>query len=111
MARRRTKNLGTNIAALAIAAFVALPLYWMVASAFKGEGDITSSDAVPPHPTTANFGNAFHNYSFGTYLMNSAIVAVATTIIVLSLGTFAGYALARLPMRGKTAIKIGRAHV
>ena len=104
MARRRRKNLGTNIAALVIAAFVALPLYWMVASAFKGEGDITSSDAVPPHPTTANFGNAFHNYSFGTYLMNSAIVAVATTIIVLSLGTFAGYALARLPMRGKTAI-------
>jgi multiple sugar transport system permease protein len=104
MTRRRRKNLGTNIAALAIAAFVALPLYWMVASAFKGQADITSSAAVPPHPTTANFGNAFSNYNFGTYLTNSAIVAVATTLIVLALGTFAGYALARLPMRGKTAI-------
>jgi len=104
MARRRTKNLGTNIAAIAIAAFVALPLYWMVASSFKGQADITSSAAVPPHPTTANYGNAFSNYNFGTYLMNSAIVAVATTAIVLALGTFAGYALARLPMRGKTAI-------
>jgi multiple sugar transport system permease protein len=104
MTRRRRKNLGTNIAALAIAAFVALPLYWMVASAFKGQADITSSAAVPPHPTTANFGNAFKNYNFGTYLTNSAIVAVATTLIVLALGTFAGYALARLPMRGKTAI-------
>jgi multiple sugar transport system permease protein len=104
MTRRRRKNLGTNIAALAIAAFVALPLYWMVASAFKGQADITSSAAVPPHPTTANFGNAFTNYNFGTYLTNSAIVAVATTLIVLALGTFAGYALARLPMRGKTAI-------
>ncbi len=104
MTRRRRKNLGTNIAALAIAAFVALPLYWMVASAFKGQADITSSAAVPPHPTSANFGNAFSNYNFGTYLTNSAIVAVATTLIVLALGTFAGYALARLPMRGKTAI-------
>ena len=104
MARRRKKNLGTNIAAIAIAAFVALPLYWMVASAFKGQADITSSAAVPPHPTTANFGNAFSNYSFGTYLMNSAVVAVATTVLVLALGTFAGYALARLPMRGKTTI-------
>jgi multiple sugar transport system permease protein len=104
MAKRRTKNLGTNIAAIAIAAFVALPLYWMVASSFKGQADITSSAAVPPHPTTANYGNAFSNYNFGTYLMNSAIVAVATTAIVLALGTFAGYALARLPMRGKTAI-------
>jgi multiple sugar transport system permease protein len=104
MARRRSKNLGTNIAAVAIAAFVALPLYWMVASAFKGQADITSAAAVPPHPTTANFGNAFSNYDFGTYLMNSAIVAVATTVLVLGLGTFAGYALARLPIRGKTMI-------
>ena len=105
MARRRTRrNLGTNIAALCIAAFVALPLYWMVASSFKGQADITSAAAVPPHPTTANYGNAFSNYNFGQYLENSAIVAVATTAIVLALGTFAGYALARLPMRGKTTI-------
>jgi len=104
MARRRTRNLGTNIAALVIAAFVALPLYWMVASSFKGQADITSSAAVPPHPTTSNYGNAFSNYGFGTYLMNSAVVAVTTTLIVLALGIFAGYALARLPMRGKTAI-------
>jgi multiple sugar transport system permease protein len=104
MARRRRKNLGINIAALVIAAFVALPLYWMVASAFKGQSDITSAAAVPPHPTISNFSNAFSNYSFGTYLMNSAVVAVCTTVLVLSLGTFAGYALARLPMRGKTAI-------
>ena len=104
MARRRRKNPGTNIAALAIAAFVALPLYWMVASSFKGQVDITSAAAVPPHPTTVNYGNAFRGYSFGTYLQNSAIVAVATTVLVLALGTFAGYALARLPMRGKTGI-------
>ena len=103
-ARRRTRHWGTNLAALVIAAFVALPLYWMVASSFKGEADITSSAAVPPHPTTANYGNAFHEYAFGTYLENSAIVAVATTLIVLALGVFAGYALARLPMRGKTGV-------
>jgi len=104
MARRRKKNLGTNIAAILIAAFVALPLYWMVASAFKNQIDISSAAAVPPHPTTSNFSNAFSNYSFGTYLLNSAVVAVCTTVLVLALGTFAGYALARLPMRGKTAI-------
>ncbi|WP_410677176.1 carbohydrate ABC transporter permease [Amycolatopsis sp. cmx-4-68] len=101
---RRRRSRGTNAAALLIAAFVALPLYWMVASSFKGQADITSAAAVPEHPTTANYGNAFGNYDFGTYLANSAIVAVATTSLVLALGTFAGYALARLPMRGKTAI-------
>ena len=104
MARRRTRNLGTNIAAAFIAAFVALPLYWMVASSFKGQSDIASAAAVPPHPTVSNYRNAFSNYNFGQYLENSAVVAVATTVLVLGLGTFAGYALARLPMRGKTAI-------
>jgi multiple sugar transport system permease protein len=103
-ARRRRKNLGTNIAALVIAAFVALPLYWMVASSFKSPGDITSAAPIPPHLTTSNYGNAFSNFDFGTYVRNSVIVAVATTVLVLALGTFAGYALARLPMRGKTAI-------
>ncbi|HET9169112.1 MAG TPA: carbohydrate ABC transporter permease [Actinospica sp.] len=103
-ARRRRKNLGTNIAALVIAAFIALPLYWMVASSFKSPLDITSAAPVPPHLTTSNYGNAFSNFSFGTYVRNSVIVAVATTVFVLGLGTFAGYALARLPMRGKTAI-------
>ncbi len=95
---------GTNLAALLVALFVALPLYWLVATSFKSTKDVAGAQVVPLHPTTANYHTAFTTYSFGTYIGNSAIVAVCTTVLVLSLGTFAGYALGRLPMRGRTGI-------
>jgi multiple sugar transport system permease protein len=100
---RRPRLSWVNLAAVAIAAFIALPLYWLVASSFKGANDITSAAAVP-HPSGANYASAFSEYGFGTYLANSAIVSVATTALVLCLGTLAGYALGRLPLRGKAAI-------
>ena len=101
--RRRRGPSWVNLAAVVTAAFIALPLYWLVASSFKDPGDITSAAAVP-HPSVANYESAFSAYSFGTYLANSAIVSVATTALVLCLGTLAGYALARLPLRGKTPV-------
>ena len=51
--------------------------------------------------STANYTNAFVNYDFGIYFKTSIIVTLATTALVLILGTLAGYALGRLPMRGK----------
>lgn len=103
MARKRRLS-WFHAGAVVIALFIALPLYWLIASSFKGAGDITSAAAFPPHPSGANYVSAFSSYSFGTYLANSAIVSVATTAAVLCLGTLAGYALGRLPLRGKTAV-------
>jgi multiple sugar transport system permease protein len=104
--RRRRWFSFTNLAALLIALFVALPLYWLVASSFKGDTEITSARGFPANPTGSNYSRAFSTYSFGTYIENSAIVAVVTTVIVLALGTFAGYALGRLPLRGKSGVMV-----
>jgi multiple sugar transport system permease protein len=100
---RRWLN-GTNLAALLVALFVALPLYWLVASSFKGDKEIGTPHLYPHAATGSNYRNAFSQYAFTTYIENSAIVAVSTTVLVLGLGTFAGYALARLPVRGKTGV-------
>ncbi|MDI5972385.1 carbohydrate ABC transporter permease [Streptomyces sp. SL13] len=96
----------TVVAALLVALFVALPLYWMVATAFKSTGDVAADPPqyFPTHPTTANFGSAFHQYNFGRYIENSAVVSVIATLLVLGFGIFAAYALARLPVRGKAGV-------
>jgi multiple sugar transport system permease protein len=95
----------TNLAALLVALFAAAPLYWMAVSSFKGPKEIGSPPTVVPRDsTTANYSDAFSHYHFGTYLANSAIVSVAATLVVLVLGTLAGYALGRLPVRGSGAI-------
>jgi multiple sugar transport system permease protein len=103
---RKRRQTGTNIAAVLIALFVAAPLYWMVATTFKSPSDIGSTppSAVPEHPTLFNYSQAFGKYHFATYIENSVIVTLISTVLVLSLGIFAGYALARLPVRGRSGI-------
>ena len=97
---------GTNLAALVIAVFVAAPLYWLVATAFKNTRDVAASPPkyFPTSPTFSNFKDAFKTYNFAQYIENSAIVSIIATILVLGLGIFAGYALARLPVRGKSGV-------
>jgi len=102
---RRWVN-GTNLAALLVALFVALPLYWLVITSFKSTPEVGTAHLFPHSPTGANYSNAFSQYHFATYIENSVVVAVITTVLVLGLGTFAGYALGRLPVRGKTGVMI-----
>lgn len=97
---------GVNLATLVVAVFILLPLYWMVASAFKTRANVGASPPQYfPNPiSTQNFHDAFSTYTFGRYIINSVIVALAATLLVLVVGTLAGYALGRLPMRGKFTI-------
>src|SRR5919201_146686 len=82
-----------------IAALIATlaPVYWLVTISFKREVD---QFAVPPKwfsfaPTLEHYADAFLARSFGQYLFNSLVVAVASTLCALIIGTLAAYALAR----------------
>lgn len=103
---RRVVNL-PYAGALLIALFVLLPMYWMLATSFKTQGNVGASPPqyFPDPISTSSFHAAF-NDGFGGYVMNSLIVACCTTALVLTLGVFAGYALGRLPMRGKYPIMV-----
>ena len=92
-----------SISTLVTVLFIIIPLYWLVATSFKNPNSIgTTPPAMGPTPfSTDNYYNAFVNYDFGIYFKTSVIVTLSTTALVLILGTLAGYALGRLPMRGK----------
>lgn len=77
------------------------PIYWMLTISFKREID---QFALPPiwfffAPTFEHYSDAFLTRSFGQYLINSAIVAVASTFFAMTIGTLAAYALARFKLR------------
>ncbi|POX42699.1 sugar ABC transporter permease [Streptomyces sp. Ru73] len=99
---RRYVNV-VNVGALVLVAVTALPLLWMAVTSFKTarENGTLPPTPVPLHPTLANYRQALGSAGFDRYLLNSAVVAVSATAIVLGLGLFAGYALARTPMRGR----------
>jgi multiple sugar transport system permease protein len=92
---------GVTISTFVTVIFILLPLYWLIASSFKAPNDVGSTRLFPSPISGANYSNAFVGYDFGIYFRNSLIVTLVTTALVLFLGTLAGYALGRLPMRGK----------
>ena len=104
---RRIIN-GVNISAFFVVVFVGLPLYWLIASSFKTPANL--GDSPPqyfPNPLSlGNYHDAFVTYDFGVYFRNSLIVTLVTTALVLVVGTLAGYALGRLPMRGKFTLMV-----
>lgn len=101
---RRYINL-VNVGAVVIAVLTALPLYWMAASSFKTQGDVTTypPSLFPSTLTVENYTDAFDNRIL-LYLGNSVIISVVSTAIVLGLALFAGYGLARPAIRGRHVI-------
>jgi len=91
-----------------IVVLIAAPLYWLIASSLKTPVNIGASPPqyVPNPISLANYRNAFVHYGFGRYVLNSVIVTVGATALVLVLGTLAGYAFGRLPMRGVAVVLV-----
>jgi multiple sugar transport system permease protein len=99
---------GINISAFFVVLFVGLPLYWLIASSFKTPANLGNSPPqfFPNPVSVGNYTDAFKNNDFGQYFINSLIVTLIATALVLILGTMAGYALGRLPMRGKFTLMV-----
>lgn len=114
---RRKRPLGSRLRRLSPAALrrviliVAVilffgPFVWMVLTSFK-----SSAEALSFPPTFLPKVWHFDNYSqiftvapFGTYYLNSTIVAVATTAGQIVTSLAAGFAFSRLRFRGSTII-------
>ena len=82
-----------------------LPLLWMVSASFMAQGEATTfPPALLPHrPTLVHYRDLFGRLALGRYAMNSALVAVVTTVGALAINASAGYAFAKLRFRGRDA--------
>src|SRR5437763_10073168 len=93
--------------AVAFVVFVSLaPLYWTVVTSVKNGIELNSS---PPtlFPHSFSLENYINDLSLTTFtrdLLNSAIIAVITTILALIVGVLCAYALARMKWHGKAFV-------
>ncbi len=88
-----------------IVVYCLAPFYWMIVSSLRRPSDQFSNAVIPSPPSLQNYKSAFDpSNGFGRGLLNSLIVAGSVTILVLIIGVFAAYALARLDFRGKGLI-------
>lgn len=93
--------------AMALVALAFLfPFFWMLTNAIRPNGEVL---AVPPRllPSDWQWGNfldAWVYLPFGRFFLNSALVAGAVTVIVLTVSSLAAYAFARLRFVGRDTL-------
>lgn len=78
------------------------PFYWMVTTSLKTRADALARDPVWIFsPTLENYAEALFSHDVASSLLNSTIIAGCTTVLAITLGTPAAYALARFEFKGK----------
>jgi raffinose/stachyose/melibiose transport system permease protein len=102
MAARRLPRLLVSAALLLLALVFFFPLIWMVMSSFKTNSAIFSAPFSPPDSIDfSKWAEAWTVGNLGQYAINSAIVTIASVVLILLLGAAAAYALSRYRFRGR----------
>ncbi len=86
-----------------------LPFVWALSASFKNQVEIQNSLTFPPkfipdNPTLQNYFDVFTIVPFGTWYLNSIVVAVITTFLTLFFASTSGYAFARIRFPGRDII-------
>lgn len=113
-ARRRTqllravRRIGYYLLVLLVVAVVFSPIYWMVVTTLR---PISENLRFPPTlwPTAldlAAFGDLFQNQPIERWILNSTLLALMATAIVVLLSVLGAYTLSAMRWRGRGAFAI-----
>jgi multiple sugar transport system permease protein len=81
------------------------PFVWILLTSLKSPASIAARPpTIIPEFVLDFYRTAFDEHSFLHYVLNSAIVAGATTIIAITIGSLAAYTLARIRIRYRRTI-------
>ncbi len=98
--RRRLANGLADAGTVAVLAVFLFPVFYLLLTSIKTQVD---AFRFPPvwifRPTFANYREVFELYPFARFLVNSLVVASASTLVAVVLGAMAAYALARFTFR------------
>ena len=104
MERGSAKQVLLWLAVAAIVVFCLFPFYWLINTSMKTGADLSGANLLPPSPSLDNYTSIFEDDAFTMAIRNSAIIASSVTVLSLVIGSFAGYALARLHLPKKFLI-------
>lgn len=93
----RSFRAARSLFALAVVVLAAFPLYWLVVTSLKGQGEVATDPPIyiPTSITFENYQQVLARTGIAGNAINSVIVAIVTTIITVAIGAMAAYALAR----------------
>lgn len=100
----------TYIFIVALAILVIFPFYWMIITSLKTLDEITGMSTggtqtfFPQVVMWTNYVYVFQRFDFTTYMFNTIVVAVFSTLGTLITTIFAAFAFARLQFKGREAV-------
>jgi len=83
------------------------PFFWVIINSFRVKGEIRSDSFSIPWGssfTLDNYRVAAERADFGNAYLNSLVVSIAVTLVVILLAGFAAYALVRYKFKGRNFI-------
>ena len=96
----------TYIFIIALALLVIFPFYWMIITSLKTFKEVTREQQTffPEVVMWSNYVFVFQHFNFFTYMKNTIIVAIFSTIGTLLTTIFAAFAFSRLQFKGREAL-------
>jgi multiple sugar transport system permease protein len=94
------------IVVLAGAMMMAVPFLWMVVTSLKTDADAFAfpPSLVPRPPQWHNYADALSIAPFGRFFFNSAFISICVTCGSLLINSFAAFAFAKYPFRGRNVL-------
>ncbi len=103
--RRFTGLAMRHVVLVVMAALTLFPVLLIVSTALKTPQDVRSDPfGLFSSFSWENLRSAWTVGRFSSYLLDSLLLTVPSTVVVIVISTMAGYAFARLPFPGRTAV-------
>jgi len=105
----RIKSIITEMILLIFGAFIILPFVWMIASSFKTNSEIFSSNFsfFSKAFTFNNYQQVLPKFNFIRYFFNSILYSVLITLITIYTSAISGFVLSKYSFRGKNIVFYG----
>ncbi|MDD3938708.1 MAG: sugar ABC transporter permease [Erysipelotrichaceae bacterium] len=100
-ATRTFDAIWSNLLAFVLVALWMIPVLWIVASAFSTQIGYISTTFFPTSWTFDNFVDLFTKTKFPQWLLNTAIIAIANTVLTTFFTTITAYILSRFRFKSR----------
>ncbi len=95
-----------NVVTWTLVLLISFPMIWMVVTSLRPQSELFQipPQVIPEHITFEHYAKLLQETPFLRYFANSMILATATTIVVVVVGTLGAYSLVRFSYRGRETL-------
>ena len=99
----RSKRVLFTLFAWTVILLIVFPLFWMIVTSLKPASELFTRPPTffPSEYTLANYERLLFDTHFPTFFMNSSIVALGTTLLVIVVATLGAHSLVTFRYRGR----------